>query len=224
MQSRWARTFSPIAGILLAAIFCSAQAAETIDVNLSKGKITAKSTTLNPGDFLNICSRDEGFHQPYSVSPPNQFGSAKAKEKDLLAKGQCRLVEVKNKQANSVEMTVYDRFNPQASLILKVNPKPQAAAPTKTDPAKSDTPTFISPMQGKQRLAYCYAPNDGCGRKAADGWCQRKGFKGAKDWVKYPSEAKPQAGRYLGSDVSCPRGQCETFESITCRTGPPTFF
>jgi hypothetical protein len=93
----------------------------------------------------------------------------------------------------------------------------------KAKPPKPDT--FAAPMQGKARLAFCYAPDDGCGRKAADQWCQRKGFKGAKDWVKYPRDAaKPLAGRYLGSDFPCSKGQCDLFESITCRTGPPTFF
>ena len=208
--------------------------AETVDVSLGQGKITARTTTVEHGDYLNICSRDSGFHQPFSPGPSNKFGSSKAKEKDMLAKGSCRIVEIKNKGPQVAEMTIQDRFMPEAALNLRVRPRPQAAkaneAPkdkekAKTDVADAAPETFAAPMQGKQRLAFCYTPEEGCGSKAADAWCQGKGYKGAKKWEVEPKEqGKARSARYIGSDVSCKPRQCDTFGSITCRTGPPTFF
>ena len=210
--------------------------AETLDVNLGQGKITARSATLEHGDYLNICSRDEATHQPFSSGPSNKFGSAKAKEKDILSKGKCRLVALKNKGPDVAEVRIQDRFMPEAALTLRVQPKPQVAkkkdaheAPATAKAEDNDRdpsrPVFVNPMQGKQRLAYCYAPEEGCGRKAAEAWCQGKGYKGAQKWEVEPKEqGKARSARYIGSDAACKARQCDTFSSVTCRTGPPTFF
>ena len=234
-------------GVLFMSVFLgmlgfSAAHAETIDVNLGKGKITAGKTSVEHGDFLNICSRDEKFHQPFSMGPSNKFGSSKAKEKDMLPKGDCRLIELKNKGPDVAEMRIQDRFMPEAALTLRVLPKPQAMkvkeSATKSDlatekePAREreisndpNKPVFSQPMQGKQRLAYCYAPEQGCGSKAADAWCQEKGYKGAQKWEVDPKEnGKARSARYIGSDLTCKPGACDTFSSIMCRSGPPTFF
>jgi hypothetical protein len=205
---------------------------ETVDVSLGQGKITARKATVEHGDYLNICSRDEATHQPYSLGPSNKFGSSKAKEKDILSKGNCRLVTVKNKGPDITEVRIQDRFMPEAALTLRVQPRPQAAkkkdapksddaAATKTADANPDQPVFANPMQGNS----CYAPEDGCGRKAADAWCQGKGYKGAQKWEVEPKDqGKARSARYIGSDVTCKARQCDTFSSVTCRTGPPTFF
>ncbi|MCC7345034.1 MAG: hypothetical protein IT573_08850 [Deltaproteobacteria bacterium] len=94
--------------------------------------------------------------------------------------------------------------------------------------AKSVEPkeeTYQAPKQGKQRLAYCYEPDKGCGKKAADAWCKTKGYKTAKEWkVLEQNGRKVKATRYIGSEGTCRARGCHTFESITCRMGPPTFF
>lgn len=221
--------------VFLGMLVFSTAYAETVDVNLGQGKIAARTTSVEHGDFLNICSRDGATHQPYSPGPSNKFGSSKAKEKDILSKGNCRLVEIKNKGPEVAEMRIQDRFMPDAALTLRVRPKPQAAkakeAPkekesTKTAAASSDPdrPIFAAPMQGKQRLAYCYSPEEGCGAKAADAWCRGKGYKGAHKWEAEPKEQVKASARYIGSDMTCKPRQCDTFSTITCRTGPPTFF
>lgn len=124
---------------------------------------------------------------------------------------------------------------PEAALTLKVRPMPRVAkksdeAPRSSEPAKASStdpnkPVFVEPMQGKQRLAYCYAPEEGCGSKAAEAWCQGKGYKGAQKWEMEPKDqGKARSARYIGSDMTCKPRACDTFLSITCRTGPPTFF
>ena len=87
------------------------------------------------------------------------------------------------------------------------------------------TELYNAPMQGKQRLAYCYTPDKGCGGKAANEWCKTKGYKSAKHWeVHHQDTGKVRAGRYIGSDAACKGRTCDLFGSITCSMGPPTFF
>jgi len=217
---KWA-ALSP--GLLAAITAVPAKAAETVDVTISKGKISARSTNLRDGDLLNICNRDSAYHQPYSVSPPNKFGSSKAKDKDLLSKGQCRLVQLKNTGTHEITMTINDRLMPAEYLVVKILPPLPGVA--ETPAAKDSEPTFPNPMQGKNRLAYCYSPDDGCGEKAANTWCVNRGYKGAKKWeMEARDMGKSKTTRYIGSDQSCKPGACDAFASITCRTGPPTFF
>ncbi|HCU23562.1 MAG TPA: hypothetical protein DF383_00985 [Deltaproteobacteria bacterium] len=90
---------------------------------------------------------------------------------------------------------------------------------------KPTTETFMEPREGKSRLAYCFTPGEGCGEKAANAWCKVKGFKGAKEWkVHHQTEGKVRVTRYIGTEGTCRTRDCDTFESITCRMGPPTFF
>ncbi len=205
----------------------SALAAETVDVSLSGGKITAQRLTVNHDDFLNICSRDSAFHQPYSLSPQNKFGSSKAKEKDILPKDQCRIERVKNTSGAVQTITIYDRFHPHAYLAIKVNPKPPKVKSdlAKGDPGKPDK--FPTPMMGGQHLAYCYTKDNGCGTGAANAWCKSKGFKEAKEFeVLEAPEGKTRTTKYIGDGKICKSrdGSCDMFESISCKKDPPTFF
>ena len=109
------------------------------------------------------------------------------------------------------------------SILLPIGPYSPTAAAKSDD--KPKTEIYLAPKQGKYRLAYCYSPNEGCGEKAAKAWCEAKGFKGAKEWkVQHQDHGKVKASRYIGSDGSCKTRDCDIFESITCRMGPPTFF
>ncbi len=100
---------------------------------------------------------------------------------------------------------------------------PHATLAKSEDKPKQET--FQAPKQGKQRLAYCYSPDEGCGEKAANAWCKAKGFKSAKDWKVFKQDrGKVKATRCIGSDGTCKVRGCDAFEEITCRMGPPTFF
>ena len=201
----------------------TAFAAETINVNLVNHKITSDRTTVDNGDILNICSRDNDFHQPYGLSSQNSFGSSKAKEKDMLPNSQCKIVKVKNNTSQVIETTIYDRFNPQAYLVLKIVPKPQ---PNKKLAANNpEANKFYSPMLDEFPLSFCYMKNDGCGEKAAMAWCNSQGYKTAKDWeIAQSMGDKSITTKFIGNDTLCKRGQCDSFKSINCQSGPPTFF
>jgi len=197
---------------------------DVIDVSMMKNKITAKQTTLNHDDFISICSRDNDHHQPYSVSEGNKFGSSTAKEKDILTREHCRVEKVKNTKDFPIDMVILDRFNPQASLTLKVLPKPKVAKASKGT-AKDTDQTFVSPMVEGQRLDWCYKPQEGCGEKAASSYCQSKGYKQARTFESANLGKSPKlVTRYLGASTTCRRSGCETFKSITCQREPPTFF
>jgi hypothetical protein len=206
--------------MLMCFLFVSltAQASETIDVYLSNNQITAQRKTVNHDDFLNICSRDNDFHQPYSTSQYNKFGSSTAKEKDILKKNHCRIVKVKNTSDATVEMVIYDRFNPKASLVLNVTPKPHAS---KKEP-QSDLPagqvkTFSSPKLNKYQLDWCYAKNEGCGEKAAVSWCATKGFHKATKWEKQDNTGTHGVvTKKIGTGELCPDSMCSSFKTISC--------
>ncbi|MDX1386607.1 MAG: hypothetical protein R3257_03380 [bacterium] len=191
-------------------------AAETINVVLANKQITSNRPVINHGDILSICSRDDDFHQPYSVSEGNRFGTPKAKEKEMLSRDNCRIVKVKNTTEGVLTMKIFDRFNPSAYLVLSINPKPR---PPKKGSAKSGAGTqFYAPNFEDKRLAYCYTPARECGEKAATTWCIRRGFVRATSWEIYGKKEDPKLqARFIGTKKTCRPGACDTFRSITCR-------
>jgi hypothetical protein len=76
--------------------------------------------------------------------------------------------------------------------------------------------TFFSPKLGigcARPLHYCLEPGSGCGKPAADAWCELyTPYDEAANFV--AGEQKPLA-RYFSTRNNC-TGSCATFESITC--------
>ncbi len=191
-------------------------AAETINVVLAHKQITSNNDTVRPGDFLNICSRDNEFHQPYSVNPPNKFGSPNAKEKDLLERDNCRIVKIKNNQEQIVKMQIYDRFHPQAVLVLNVLPKEQPKNLLGIKKAGKDT--FFTPTIDEYPVAWCYTRGKDCGEKSANAWCNSRGFPDAKTWEINPGMENPTlVTRFIGNGQLCRGSSCDSFRSITCQ-------
>lgn len=194
--------------------FCFA--AETINVVLANDQITSNRSRIDHGDILSICSRDDDFHQPYSESEGNRFGTPKAKEKEMLSRDNCRIYKVKNTTENVVTMKIFDRFNPSAVLTLSITPKPR---PSKKGGSKSASGSqYYAPKYEDKRLAWCYSEDQGCGEKAANTWCNRRGYSRAMFWEIYDKKEDPKLqARFIGNKRLCRPGGCDTFRSITCR-------
>lgn len=191
-------------------------AAETINVVLANDQITSNRSRIDHGDILSICSRDDDFHQPYSESEGNRFGTSKAKEKEMLSRNNCRIYKVKNTTENVITMKIFDRFNPSAVLELSITPKPR---PPKKGGSKSASGSqFYAPNYEDKRLAWCYTEDQGCGEKAATTWCIRRGYSRAMFWEIYDKKEDPKLqARFIGNKRLCRPGGCDTFRSITCR-------
>jgi len=207
--------------ILLLTTSAKAMAYEVIDVSLTKNKITARQTTVNNKDFLNICSRDNELHQPYSLSDGNKFGSSLPRSKDILNKEHCRIQKVKNNGSSQIEMMIQDRYYPENRLTLKINPKNSGSNTAATEPSNN---FYADPKYKGQRLDYCYTPQKDCGEKVANEWCQTQGFKSAKTYEPATTSNFKIQTRYLGNNQTCRKQGCQTFRSITCQKAPPTFF
>jgi hypothetical protein len=79
--------------------------------------------------------------------------------------------------------------------------------------AGASTQTFANPMQGAQRLDWCFNWATGCGGQAANAWCVSKGFAAATAWGK-ANDIPPT--RLIGTGAVCDQPFCDGFTYITC--------
>jgi hypothetical protein len=80
------------------------------------------------------------------------------------------------------------------------------------------TQAFGNPMQGSNRLDYCFNWGVGCGQQAATAWCQQQGFAGGAVNFQIANDiGASQPTRLLGTGAVCDQGFCDGFQSITCK-------
>jgi len=79
---------------------------------------------------------------------------------------------------------------------------------------------FTKPMNGKNRLDYCFAWQDGCGQKAADAFCEKMGFANASDFTIAQGIGANSPTRTIGDGSVCDNNGCDGFMSITCYKAP----
>jgi hypothetical protein len=89
-------------------------------------------------------------------------------------------------------------------------------------PAFAATQTFNSPMQGSNRLDWCYNWGVGCGQQAADAWCVSKGFTNAQNFNIANDIGGSSPTRLIGTGAVCDQGFCDGFSHITCFKPSPT--
>ena len=76
--------------------------------------------------------------------------------------------------------------------------------------------TFNSPMQGPNRLDWCYNWSTGCGAQAANAWCQARGFAGATNFAMAPDIGATRPTRLIATGAVCDQAYCDGFAYITC--------
>lgn len=72
---------------------------------------------------------------------------------------------------------------------------------------------FVVPRFKGYRVDWCYDQKQGCGRHAANSFCNRMGFIQAKFFVK---ERQVHATKTIGSQELCFGNQCNAFKVIVC--------
>lgn len=87
-----------------------------------------------------------------------------------------------------------------------------------------DTITFDAPSYHGKRLAYCLKFESGCGKPAADAYCEEKGFGEAADFPKRRSYRKETLTLEQLSTCSPAHNVCDTFDYITCRVKEQTYY
>ena len=81
--------------------------------------------------------------------------------------------------------------------------------------------TFTKPSLAGQRIHYCFKPNGGCGKKAADAFCDIQGYDEAIAFQQSNVLLGAKAPRFIGSGQTCQGSlNCVGFKAIVCRKEP----
>jgi hypothetical protein len=75
---------------------------------------------------------------------------------------------------------------------------------------------FTKPKLFDRRLDWCLNWGAECGRPAADNWCKRKLFTGARDFEADPNIGRSEQTLLSGSNQVCNQSFCTGFKFITC--------
>jgi hypothetical protein len=79
---------------------------------------------------------------------------------------------------------------------------------------------FLKPSLNGQRIHYCFKPSGGCGKKAADAFCDIQGYDEAVSFAQSNVLLGSKAPRFIGSGQICSGLNCVGFKGITCRKEP----
>ena len=84
--------------------------------------------------------------------------------------------------------------------------------------------TFSNPKWNGYALDWCKNFEQGCGKLAADTFCQKKGYPQAAAWVKL--NQVPYQTMTIGQNAICNPSvhRCDSFQSITCQQTVVNFF
>jgi hypothetical protein len=88
--------------------------------------------------------------------------------------------------------------------------------------ASAASQTFNNPMQGPNRLDWCYNWGVGCGQQAANAWCVASGFQSATNFGIANDIGASAPTRLIGTGAVCDQGFCDGFAYITCYRPDPT--
>ncbi len=89
--------------------------------------------------------------------------------------------------------------------------------------ASAETKSFSNPMQGSNRLDWCYSWGTGCGAQAATAWCKANGFSGGATTFHIAADiGASHPTRLISTGAVCDQGFCDGFADITCTRPDPT--
>ncbi len=83
--------------------------------------------------------------------------------------------------------------------------------------AGAEIDEFSNPKYKGHLLDWCVNWGSGCGKPAADKWCQSKGYDGAEAFNK--NEDVGMSTRLIGSNQVCDEQMCDSFTMIACFKG-----
>ena len=88
-------------------------------------------------------------------------------------------------------------------------------------PAFAENKTIIKPMYGPNRLDWCRDWAVGCGKDAADAYCQSIGYESASGFSEAFDIGASSPTRLIGTGAVCDQGFCDGFKAITCYKPSP---
>jgi hypothetical protein len=82
--------------------------------------------------------------------------------------------------------------------------------------SRQEEKTFLKPRWMDQRLDWCLNWSSECGQPAADNFCRRRRYTGARDFDADPNIGRSEPTRVAGSNQVCDQAFCTGFKYITC--------
>lgn len=121
MSRDWKKTvFATAFGLLLAGFVATSAWARTIPVNIEKDGYNPSEVKAFSGDRLEICNQTNYRRQPYTSNRYNRFGRRTADTFEMLRKGECKEVTLKNSTGNVLKFTIRDAIANKAKLKVTV--------------------------------------------------------------------------------------------------------
>jgi hypothetical protein len=92
-------------------------------------------------------------------------------------------------------------------------------------PAAAATKTIVNPTYNGNRLDWCKDWGVGCGKEAADAYCQSIGYQSANSFSEAVDIGASSPTRLITTGAVCDQGFCDGFAQITCfKYSPPAVF
>ncbi|MEZ5810967.1 MAG: hypothetical protein R3D45_06070 [Rhizobiaceae bacterium] len=82
--------------------------------------------------------------------------------------------------------------------------------------AHAEYKVFSKPKVGGDRLDLCLNWGTGCGKPAADAWCQTKGYTKSAGHVIDHNIGASTRTRLIGTGAVCDQGYCDGFKKVSC--------
>lgn len=109
---------------------------------------------------------------------------------------------------------------PDAPPPQPLPPPTPLPPPGNGDLGGGDSQDYYKPKVGSRRMNTCFVKGLDCdGQKAADAFCDKRGFDEATDFqvVQMPPN---KSSRYIGNGKICKGFGCTVFQAITCENQP----
>lgn len=121
MEARFTNEEPPFAALSLL------PAGDTINISLVEKTFVPGEATVKHGDAIRICNNDKFFHQPFSYSKHNQFGSPKGVR---IKPGECMTHIAQNPTKQDLDVKIFDELHSNEKLTLTVLPADDAGGLT----------------------------------------------------------------------------------------------
>lgn len=106
--------------VLLAA--GSAWAQQVWEVDVSGEEYQPGEITVWAGDTVRFCNQGIWRRQPYTSNQYNRMGSRTAETFEMLKKGECKNLKIRNPTQQWLKFTVHDAVSANGKIKINVNP------------------------------------------------------------------------------------------------------
>lgn len=82
--------------------------------------------------------------------------------------------------------------------------------------AMSESRTYFAKSIYAERLELCTIAGTGCGKKAADAWCQHAGYANAMSYLLLRTNRQAERKQLMTFGELCPQDACSGFQFVKC--------